>query len=169
MPLSELEKNQLACKKYELEKKEKKRLAKKKYSENNKEKINEYSKKYRENNVEKEKKRRKKYKENNKEKIKEYNENNKDKAKKRQKKYDQSPKGIKSNTLSNWRRRGIIDPDLESVYNYFITQTNCWICDKEYNKDINMDKRCLDHDHDLIDEPNIRYICCNYCNLHIIK
>ena len=70
--------------------------------------------------------------------------------------------------IAGWRFRGIIDPDLKSVYDYFITQTNCWICDKEYNKDIQMDRRCLDHDHDLTDEPNIRYICCGYCNFNII-
>tara|TARA_R110000851_G_scaffold332462_1_gene508761 strand:+ start:12 stop:398 length:387 start_codon:yes stop_codon:yes gene_type:complete len=122
----------------ELEKKERRRLTDKKYFENNKEKIAERQKKYYENNLEK---------------IKEYN---------------QSPKRIKDKRISNWRRSGIIDPDLKSVYDYFITQTNCWICDKEYNKVNKMDLRCLDHDHDLTDEPNIRYICCNYCNLNII-
>ncbi len=118
----------------------------------------EIQKRYREKNKEKERERQKKNYKNNKEKVKGYI-----------KKYNNSPSGIKSKLISKWRLRGIIDPDLESVYDYSLTQTHCWICDKEYNKDINMDRRCLDHDHDLIDEPNIRYICCNYCNLIIIR
>ena len=75
----------------------------------------------------------------------------------------------KINIISEWKRQGVIDNDWDSLYEYFIKETNCWICDKVFNKDINMDRRCLDHDHDLLDEPNVRYICCNYCNLHIIK
>ena len=71
----------------------------------------------------------------------------------------------------HWKSRGVIveNNNWRGLYDYFITQTNCWICDKVYNKDNTMDRRCLDHDHDLFDEPNIRYICCHYCNLHIVK
>ena len=74
----------------------------------------------------------------------------------------------KQYTINKWKHQGIIDEDFDSLYEYFIKETNCWICDKVYNKDINMDRRCLDHDHDLLDEPNVRYICCNYCNINII-
>ena len=96
----------------------------------------------------------KKYRDANKEKRKQYKKNN-----------------PKIYIISQWKQRGVIveDNDWDGLYNYFITQTNCMICDKVYNKDIVMDRRCLDHDHNLLDQPNIRYICCWYCNLKIIK
>jgi hypothetical protein len=79
------------------------------------------------------------------------------------KKYTISPKGIKSHRIYNWKRQGIIDEDLSAVYDYYIEQTHCMICLKEYknNKD-----RCLDHDHET---GEIRYICCNKCNRHLLR
>ena len=74
----------------------------------------------------------------------------------------------KSKIICTWKFNGIIEDDWDGLYEYFITQTNCWICDKVYNNDKHYDRRCLDHDHDLLDEPNIRYICCGYCNIHIV-
>jgi len=144
----------------ELEKKERKRISDKKYRENNREKLREgYKKSYleRKDNPE--------YKEYLYNKLKNWRKKNPQKYKEQQLTYN----GKKNLAISKWRWRGIIDPDFKSVYDYFITQTNCWICDKEYNKVNKMDLRCLDHDHDLTDEPNIRYICCGYCNLHLLK
>ena len=142
----------------EIEKKERRRISDKKYYEKNIEKIKLSCKLYQQIN-----------KEILKERHKIYRKNNKDKEKVRHKKYNQSPQGIKTKVKLNWKNSGIIDLDIDSVYEYFITQTECWICYKEFNKDIVMDRRCLDHDHTLENEPNIRYICCTYCNLHIIK
>jgi len=68
----------------------------------------------------------------------------------------------KSNTISHWIRQGTIDEDISSVYDYFITQTHCWICGIEYCKKY---KRCLDHNHDT---GEIRYICCAVCNSHVV-
>tara|TARA_R110002126_G_C10252598_1_gene482221 strand:- start:307 stop:624 length:318 start_codon:yes stop_codon:yes gene_type:complete len=69
----------------------------------------------------------------------------------------------KSNTISNWKLSGIIDEDLSTVYDYFITQTHCWICDVEYCE---KNKRSLDHYHPT---GEIRYICCNPCNMHVVR
>ena len=153
----------------ELEKKENKKI----YYQKNKEKIKAARRLYCKNNKDLVKVSKQNDYQKNKEKIiakvREYRKNNKEKIKEIQKKYNDSPKGIKNHKMGVWRKTGIIDPDLESVYDYSLTQTNCWICNKEYNKDIQMDRRCLDHDHDLIDEPNIRYICCVKCNLHLLK
>jgi hypothetical protein len=66
----------------------------------------------------------------------------------------------KSEAIRNWKRRGIIDGDYETLYNEFLNTKECWICGHDFSKYV----KCLDHDHDIIDEPNIRYICCNYCN-----
>mgnify|MGYP003661652593 CR=1 FL=1 len=71
----------------------------------------------------------------------------------------------KKTTITRWEKRGVIDENLSLVYDYFITQTHCWICDMEYNKSY---KRCLDHDHDELVNDNIRYICCHPCNSNIV-
>jgi hypothetical protein len=140
----------------EQERKERKAIVDKKYYLNNKEKVAENGKQYRNNNKEKIA-----------EYIKQYYLNNKEKVAEQNKQYFlDNPKIF---IISHWKRQGVIDDDFDSLYEYFITQTNCWICNKVYNNDNVMDRRCLDHDHDLLDEPNIRYICCNYCNLHIVK
>ena len=116
------------------------------------------NKKWRDANKERELIREKKWRDANKEKRAEY-----------KKQYHIDNPNV--NIINQWKSYGIIveDDDWDGLYEYFIKETNCWICDKVFNKDINMDRRCLDHDHDLLDEPNVRYICCNYCNLHIIK
>ena len=94
---------------------------------------------------------------------KKYYENNKEKETIRRKEYRQTPSGIKSNIIGGWKRLGIIDEDLDAVYDYYIKQTNCWICLKEYK---NCFDRCLDHDHTT---GEIRYICCQKCNSHFLR
>ena len=81
---------------------------------------------------------------------------------KHQKKYGESPTGKKFYTLKNWKKRGINDDDIDSVYDYYLLQTNCMICNKEFK---NSRDRHLDHDHDT---GEIRYICCNFCNSHVV-
>lgn len=75
----------------------------------------------------------------------------------------QKTKGKKSHTLSSWKYLGIKDEDLSLVYDYFITQTHCWICGVKYRKS---KERCLDHCHET---GEIRYICCSNCNLNVLR
>ena len=70
---------------------------------------------------------------------------------------------IKSHRIYNWKRLGIIDEDLSTLYDYLIKETNCMICFKEYK---NSKDRQLDHDHDT---GEIRYICCNNCNVNFLR
>ena len=79
------------------------------------------------------------------------------------KNYKQTAKCKKMDKLCDWKRRGIIDDDLGLLYDYYLTQTHCWICNKKYEttKD-----RCMDHDHET-GEP--RYICCVKCNLVLLR
>jgi len=86
-----------------------------------------------------------------------------------QKLYQLTSQGRKNKRIWDWQNIGVIEPDLDTFYEYFLSQTHCWICFKKFNQICNMDYRCLDHDHDLIDEPNIRYICCGYCNINVIR
>ena len=49
---------------------------------------------------------------------------------------------------SKWRFRGVIDTDYDLLYDYFIKETNCMICDKVYNKDEAVEIRdclCIRH------------------------
>ena len=131
---------------------EQRKEKKKQYYLDNKEKIAEQRKQYHLDNKEKILANHAKYYLDNIEKIKKYRKDN-----------------PKINIVSNWKHQGIIDDDWDGLYDYFITQTNCWICDKVYNNDIVADRRCLDHDNTLLNEPNVRYICCNYCNLYIVR
>ena len=145
----------------EQEKKERKRIYNKeygkKYREKNKEKNierkerkriynKEYGKKWREKNREKRKEDKRIYYKKNKEYILEYKENN--------------PHVY---VISCWKRRGLISDDYKALYDEFINVTHCQVCDKEFNKDIIIDRRCMDHDHET---GKFRCFACNYCNLH---
>jgi len=136
----------------EAEKKERRRISNKKYYDNNIEKL-------------------KKDRDDNKEKTAEYYEQyylaNKEKIAEKHKKYHkENPKSMR---ISHWKQQGIIDSDYELLYDVFIKETNCWICGKDFNKDIVMDRKCLDHDHDITDDGNVRYILCHYCNLYVVR
>lgn len=79
------------------------------------------------------------------------------------KEWRQTPKGIKLNMINNWKQKGIIDDDLDAVYDYYIKETNCWICDNKFK---NSKDRQLDHDHKT---GEIRYICCRDCNSNLLR
>ena len=79
-----------------------------------------------------------------------------------QKIYRYSPAGIKTSKVSSWKSQGMIDEDLHAVYDYYLKETNCMVCLEEFK---NSRDKCLDHDHET---GEIRYICCNYCNRHVI-
>jgi len=103
-------------------------------------------------NKEKEALRNKEYRANNKEKValasKTYYDNNKEKAR-----------------IQQWKRRGIIDDDFTSLNEVFKQQTHCWICLEEYSNKI---RKCLDHDWEITDDGNVRYICCHICNTTVV-
>ena len=96
------------------------------------------------------------------ERVKKYNANHKEARAIYDKEYKSSPNGKKVNMISHWKSIGIIDEDLDAVYDYYVKETNCMICLKEYK---NSSDRCLDHDHE---SGEIRYICCQYCNLYVV-
>lgn len=78
------------------------------------------------------------------------------------KKWRQSPIGIKSTTLYNWKRSGLIDSDgdkYEKRYSAYLQATNCEVC-KSVFKDT-FDK-CLDHCHQT---GIFRQFLCRACNI----
>lgn len=82
------------------------------------------------------------------------------------KEYAQTPAGIKSNRISRWKRKGIIVEDWDAFYDYFLSITNCQLCQKELTTDrySTHSTKCVDHDHSINDRPNVRTICCQTCN-----
>ena len=92
-----------------------------------------------------------------------YRANNKEKEKARRKKYrEENPDKLR---IKQWKRRGIIDGDYNLLNEVFKEQTHCWICWEPY---IGTRRKCLDHDWDIKDDGNVRYICCHTCNLHVV-
>ena len=107
---------------------------------------------------------REKNKERDKEKIKARNkvryEKNKVKINAQNKAHSKTPSGIKTNTLNNWKTRGLIG-DLSKIYDErYLHCTHCEICNKEFNSTRD---RCLDHDHET---GLFRKILCQNCNSH---
>ena len=143
---------------------------------NNGEAKKEHQRRYRENNKDKIKKTRDVWNENNREAKKEhqrrYRENNKDKVKKSRagwyeknrehiNKYQLERLEKKENKMKQmiyvWKRAGIISDDWNSIFNIWYEATECWCCNKFFEKG----DKCLDHDHET-GEP--RAILCRVCN-----
>ena len=92
---------------------------------------------------------------------KKWRDNNKD--------YKQTPAGIKSKTLSNWKTYGITFGDMtdsEFYDNIYLPATNCQSCNKIFNKINKNDWKQADHKHEPLNLCNIRGVICNQCNSH---
>ena len=67
--------------------------------------------------------------------------------------------------IEKWNSRGVIDGDFPLLHYVYEKETHCWICLEEYSKSR---IKCLDHDHSIKDQPNVRYICCHICNTKVV-
>jgi len=140
-------------KQYKDENKEKLKISAKKYNEDHKEERKAYSKIYRDS-----------HKEEHKIANKIHYEANKDELLARQKIYRDSPAGIKCIHRGSWKQQGVIfedDDDFDYWRDRYIQSKKCEVCAKPYKDDFD---RCIDHDHDITDAPNVRQILCRSCN-----
>tara|TARA_R110002072_G_C7684244_1_gene511688 strand:- start:58 stop:585 length:528 start_codon:yes stop_codon:yes gene_type:complete len=67
-------------------------------------------------------------------------------------------KNHKSDTIYNWKKRGIIYDDFDALYEVYIKTMECTYCGKDFK---NTRDRHLDHDHNT---GLFRKIVCNKCN-----
>ena len=88
----------------------------------------------------------------------------------RMREYDQTPAGIKRRRISHWKDAGIISNDWGATYEKFMNTLNCE--NTECNVLLTIDRyrtatsKCLDHDHSIINEYNIRAVLCHSCNVN---
>ncbi len=121
---------------------------------------------YREKNKEKIKQHNKKYREKHKEKARVYHKEWAIKNKDKLKNYDQTEKCKKSRRISKWKHRRIIFHDWDLLYEIYLQTTNCDECKCLLNQ-CEKSRKCLDHDHSITDDNNVRNILCNSCNVKI--
>ena len=81
-----------------------------------------------------------------------------------QKLYHKTPNGKKVNTISSWKKNGLISNDYEAIYERYLNSKNCEECGCEYSiiGDGVGRWRCMDHDHIT---GLFRNVLCNTCNI----
>jgi hypothetical protein len=140
----------------------------------------EYDRQWNIKNKEKRKEYKKIYRQENKEKIKEYSQlyhqEHKEELKEKQKLYvlehkgerrlyRQTPNGIKSNIISQWRSRGVLDhfnDNFETLYKIYQSTKFCDDCGYELNTGDDRFRKCLDHEHT---SGYFRGVVCHSCNV----
>jgi hypothetical protein len=83
----------------------------------------------------------------------------------RSREYYKTPAGKKNNRIRSWKRQGIISEDYDALHERFMTTTHCEKCDVLLTAGRGRTGKCLDHDHDIKDRPNVRAVLCRACNL----
>ena len=79
------------------------------------------------------------------------------KNKERQKEYRQTPQGKKSIKIAKWKYKGLINDNIDELYDRWLNSTECELCGHNYS----FNKKCLDHDHQT---GLFRNIVCHSCN-----
>ena len=90
---------------------------------------------------------------------------NKEKVLEKAKEYNQTPNGKKTQTLSDWKRRGLQESpeDLDRIYELWQTQELCNACDCVLTRDGDNSSTDASMDHDHITN-RFRHIICRSCN-----
>ena len=99
--------------------------------------------------------------------FRQYRAKNREKLAEKHRGYYKTENGKKSTKISGWKRRGIIADSWDEVYAWYIETETCDICDRVLTTDRKMTSstKCLDHDHSIKDDYNIRGVICNTCNV----
>jgi len=71
----------------------------------------------------------------------------------------------RSQTIYNWKKRGVVSDDYDKLYDLHMSITNCQICNIQFDDSVK-NRRCLDHDHHT---GYYRKTLCNSCNSNYKK
>jgi len=95
-----------------------------------------------------------------------YNERNREKIRERHREYYKSENGKKIRRTHEWKLQGIIADSWEEVYSWYMETETCDICDRVLTTGTlnTSSMKCLDHDHSIKDDYNIRGVICHSCN-----
>ena len=119
------------------------------------EKQKEYLRKWRLENPDKVKEFNRKYNLENKEKRKEFS---------RKWRLENPEKYDRSRRIYKWKYQGIIFHDYDLLHDIYIQTTHCDLCNIFLTNDNSSAQKCLDHDHSITDDNNVRNVLCRSCN-----
>lgn len=96
----------------------------------------------------------------------------KEKRKEYMSSWQKTESGLKSTRINKWIYSGIICDDFNKFYDEIYLQTKtCNVCKVILTEDIKKNRcsttKCLDHNHNITNRENIRYVCCSGCNSRI--
>jgi len=75
----------------------------------------------------------------------------------------------KKGAISCWKKHGIFcDGEWDEVYDWYMSETHCNVCDTLLSLDAGKSRKVLDHDHE-IDGYNIRGVICCSCNFKDVR
>jgi len=131
---------------------EKRKEYMKKWHQKNKEKNREYCREYYQTHKEEQNKKNKEYCQTHTEERKEY-----------LKKNNQRPEVKKADRIRHWIKQGILFHDYDLLHDKYISTTHCDFCKCLLNQ-CGSSRKCVDHNHDIHDNENVRGILCNSCN-----
>ena len=78
--------------------------------------------------------------------------------------YQQTPQYIKSRRIKDWNYQGIIFHDMDLLHDIYEQTTHCDNC-SVFMQGRGNERKCLDHDHSICDDENVRNVLCSRCNL----
>ena len=78
--------------------------------------------------------------------------------------YQQTPKYLRYRRKKDWNYQGIIFHDMDLLVDIYDQTTHCDNCGVFLQGKGNA-RKCLDHDHSICDDENVRNVLCNRCNL----
>ena len=97
--------------------------------------------------------------------MRQYRQDKKYKEKEKQyiKQYQKTEQGRKSTRIAQWKQQGILFHDYDLLYEIYLQTSHCDECNCQLNN-CEKSRKCVDHDHSITYDNNVRNILCASCN-----